>query len=481
MDTRVSDAPLHGFRIPKKTLGSLNADVAGSVIAAASDIALIIDSDGVIRDLAFSNSDLFDHTKDTWIDLPWIDTVTTESRPKVQQILDDANSKAPTRWRHVNHPTSEGADFPVRYSALQVANKGNILAFGRELRSMSVLQQTLVNAQQSMEREYARFRQAETRYRQMFELATEAVLIIHAKTLKIIEANPASAILLKKSVNKIIGHGLLKMFDTESAQSIQKMLSGVETNGQAQDIQVHSLENDNDYKVRASFIRNEQAAFFLVHLSTTQVNGATPNFNKETSSLIKIVERTPEGFVITDLKGQILMANPAFLNLSQLTNLEQAKGELLNRWLGRPGLEIDALMKNLTEHGSIRLFSTIIRGEYGSTTDVEVSAVSVPNGDMGCFGFMIRNVHGRIQVEAKSSQSISPSVEQLTKLVGQVPLRELVRETTSVIERLSIEAALELTGDNRASAAEILGLSRQSLYSKLHRYGIVDPNSTQNN
>jgi DNA-binding protein Fis len=31
---------------------------------------------------------------------------------------------------------------------------------------------------------------------------------------------------------------------------------------------------------------------------------------------------------------------------------------------------------------------------------------------------------------------------------------------------------LELTKDNRASAAEILGLSRQSLYSKLHRFNL---------
>ena len=53
-------------------------------------------------------------------------------------------------------------------------------------------------------------------------------------------------------------------------------------------------------------------------------------------------------------------------------------------------------------------------------------------------------------------------------------LKELVRETTDVIERLCIEAALELTGDNRASAAEMLGLSRQSLYSKLRRFGLGD-------
>ena len=41
-------------------------------------------------------------------------------------------------------------------------------------------------------------------------------------------------------------------------------------------------------------------------------------------------------------------------------------------------------------------------------------------------------------------------------------------------QNASIEAALELTSDNRASAAEMLGLSRQSLYVKLRRYGLGD-------
>jgi DNA-binding NtrC family response regulator len=62
----------------------------------------------------------------------------------------------------------------------------------------------------------------------------------------------------------------------------------------------------------------------------------------------------------------------------------------------------------------------------------------------------------------------------MTELVGRVPLKELVRDATDVIEKLCIEAALELTGDNRASAAEMLGLSRQSLYVKLRRYGMAD-------
>jgi DNA-binding NtrC family response regulator len=51
-------------------------------------------------------------------------------------------------------------------------------------------------------------------------------------------------------------------------------------------------------------------------------------------------------------------------------------------------------------------------------------------------------------------------------------LKDIVRESTDLIERLCIEAALTYTADNRASAAEILGVSRQSLYSKLHRHGL---------
>jgi DNA-binding NtrC family response regulator len=74
----------------------------------------------------------------------------------------------------------------------------------------------------------------------------------------------------------------------------------------------------------------------------------------------------------------------------------------------------------------------------------------------------------------KSDNGLLRSVDEFTRLVGKVPLKELVRESTDIIERLCIEAALQMNGDNRANAAEMLGLSRQSLYMKLHRYGIDD-------
>jgi DNA-binding NtrC family response regulator len=71
-------------------------------------------------------------------------------------------------------------------------------------------------------------------------------------------------------------------------------------------------------------------------------------------------------------------------------------------------------------------------------------------------------------------RDVPRSVEQMAELVGRVSMKTLVRETTDLIEKLCIEAALRITRDNRASAAEMLGLSRQGLYAKMRRYGVGD-------
>jgi transcriptional regulator PpsR len=131
-------------------------------------------------------------------------------------------------------------------------------------------------------------------------------------------------------------------------------------------------------------------------------------------------------------------------------------------------------MSSLRQHGTIRLFASVMRGEYGAVADVEISAVSVPQGAQPCFGFSIRNVAPRLNAQANVERDQPRSTNQLTELVGRVSLKELVRESVDLVERRCIEAALELSGDNRASAAEMLGLSRQSLYNKLRRYGLGD-------
>ncbi len=459
------------FRTPKRTLGDLNADSAAKLIAAAADIALIVDGKGIIRDVAFGSEELANEGFAKWVGEPWIETVTVESRPKIEELLSDATSaKAPIRWRQVNHPSKRG-DIPIRYSAVHIGPHGRLVAVGRDLRTVAALQQRLVDAQQSMEREYARLRHAEIRYRLLFQIASEPVLIVDANSLKLVDANPAAAQLLSRNNKRLTGKAFLEIFDVDSVKALQTQLASVRSTGRSDELTVKLHESKRECVVSASLFRQDTSSHILVRLTPAAGDDSAP---KTKSKLLSVIESLPDGFVVTDLDRRILTANLAFLDLAQLANEEQARGELIDRWVGRGGVDVNALVTNIREHGSVRHFSTILRGQFGSYEDVEISGVSVLGGEHPCYGFTIRNT-GRNEVpKARPKSELPRSVEQLTGLVGRVSLKELVRETTDVIEKLCIEAALKLTDDNRASAAEMLGLSRQSLYSKLRRYGISD-------
>ena len=102
------------FKWPRSTIGDLDAETAARVMAASSDVAMVIDREGIIRDVAVANSDLsLDGFADI-VERRWIDTVTPESRRKVEEMLHDAAGKKDVRWREVNHQSAR--DFSQAYA-----------------------------------------------------------------------------------------------------------------------------------------------------------------------------------------------------------------------------------------------------------------------------------------------------------------------------------------------------------------------------
>jgi DNA-binding NtrC family response regulator len=67
-----------------------------------------------------------------------------------------------------------------------------------------------------------------------------------------------------------------------------------------------------------------------------------------------------------------------------------------------------------------------------------------------------------------------PTLGDPKRQVGNMPLRDIVAGMTDAVEKDCVEAALVLTQNNRVAAAEMLGLSRQSLYVKLRKFGLLD-------
>lgn len=464
------------FKSPKESLGDLGALSAANLIAAATDVAVVVDGKGMIRDVAFNKEDLSLEldAQGRWLGSKLLDVVTPDTQAKVRQLLQDAAALKSSSWRQVNHTSSDGTDIPILYSAINIGRKDRFVMVGRDLRPLAAMQQRLISAQQSMERDYARLRHAETRYRLLFKVSSEAVMIVDSGTSAILDANPAALALFDASAPQLLKSDLPGQFASTDLQNVQTLLADVRATGRDGSTRVRLANGKRECGVAASLFRQENASLFLVRLSS-HASAPESGALKATSRLLHYFEAAPDGLVITHFDGRVVRSNAAFLEMAQLSLAEQARGEMLDRWLGRAGVDFNVALANLRQNDSIKLFATSLRGEYGATTDVEVSAVSLTDGDdKPSFGFAIRNVEKRLAAAPSSARVLPRSVAQLTELVGRVPLRDLVRETTDVIEKLSIEAALELTGNNRASAADMLGLSRQSLYVKLRRFGLAE-------
>jgi transcriptional regulator PpsR len=485
-------------------LGALDAETASRLVGAASDIALVMDGEGTILDVMVKGDDAAARRARDWLGRAWSKTVTLESQQKIEALLRDARDAqaasdaagviAQARWRQVNHPVSDDEDWPYLYSTMQLSPrsrvhpKGRIMAFGRDLRALVALQRRLVETQQSMERDYWRFREAETRYRHLLETSSEAVLIVDGATQKILEANPAARSLCGHARNKLVAAPLSSVFDAKHAERLQDLLASARALGKREAVRLRLVDGQREVAVSASVFRQDDAAFVLLRLAALQETAVGNKSGKaeksgtaaaETSqarawasTLSSYMQNSPDGLVFCDAGGKVMAANRAFLALAELSGEDQARGEQLDRWLGRTGVELGVLITNLRQRGSVSRFVTAMRGEYGTEVEVEIAASQLGKDDGAAMSFAIRDIERRSKSDSDNARAMPRSVGELAELVGRTPLKDIVSETTDLIEQLCIETALEMSHDNRASAALLLGLSRQSLYVKLRRYGL---------
>jgi transcriptional regulator PpsR len=322
-----------------------------------------------------------------------------------------------------------------------------------------------------MDREYGRLRQLDTRYRVFFHVTSEGVVVADGASRRIVEANPAASAMLGEPVESLPGRPLQELFDPRSWPAVQGLLAAVEAGAKSVDVRV-DLRGQTGREVTISPAIFRQAGTPLVLLRLASASLTTTAAGARTVRMLAMLDAMPDGFVVTDEDRLILSANSAFCDLVQHANENQVIGERLDRWLGRPGVDLDIMLANLREHRTVRNFATIVRGDYSAQQEALVTAVSALDGRVPCLGFIIRSASSA--ATAPASSVMPRSVEQLRNLVGRVSLKELVRESADLIERLCIEAALDVSGNNRASAAQLLGLSRQGLYSKLRRYGMAE-------
>ena len=250
------------FTSSARFLSDLSAEVTGKLVAAAADVALIVDAQGVIRDMAFGSESLKNLGYERRIGQPWVQTVAKDSHKKIEALLRDGESSESPRWRQVNHESGSGPSLPLSYCAVKLgatAERGtsHSLVYGRDLRAIVALQQSLVDAQQASLNEHWRLRDAQSGFRHIFHVSSEAILLVDAVSQKVQEANPAALGLFEPVVRKLVSSPFPVGFDASSHEDLQGLISELRSTGKADDLCVRMLNRQCQLKVSGSRLRKQ--------------------------------------------------------------------------------------------------------------------------------------------------------------------------------------------------------------------------------
>ncbi len=419
--------------------------------------------EGVIQQVTLSN-DVSHETGEDWRGRRWNETIADQGGNKVLRMVEDARERGVSAYRQVNQRFPSGLELPMEYTTVRLGGQGGLLAIGRNLKAVAELQSRLVAAQQAMEQDYWKLREIETRYRVLFDASNEAVLLLSAETLRIVEANPAAI----RALGFTRGRDLLREMSSEDAEPFQAMLQRVRQSGRAPGTVVHLGLGREAWIARATLMTSDPGPLFMVQLAPAGGAPAVPE-PREDISFNDFIDRLPDAFVIVDRSGAVRRVNRAFLDLVQAGAEGAVIGERLGRWLSQPGGDLSVLMANLNRHGSVRMFATTIHGDLGAETEVEISAAGTSSGRSNNVALLLRDVTRR-QAPSEAVSGLQSALAAVIEQSGKTSLRVLIKEAVGLVERHYIGAALDLAQGNRTAAAEILGLSRQGFYKKLAQY-----------
>jgi transcriptional regulator PpsR len=444
------------------------------------DVKILLDANCVVTEATVAN-DVSDETVSDWIGRPWSDTVSGIDPAALSRLVINSGSESVSPIFHLTQKFPSGLVAPFEYLAFRRENGAGFVAIGRDVRVVASLQSHLAAARQTMERDYWKMREFESRYRSLYEASSDPLLLVEAQSLCVTEGNPAAFSVLGLASGTRDGSdkpSLLDAIVAEDRDLAATTLARASQRGTAPRILLRVGQQADSYMLHARLLDEEEGSLLLVHLmpaaETSTQRGAEQD---EAFSASQVVELSPDGIVVIDEQGYIMHANKSFLDLVEEVGLAPIIGERLDRWLGSPGGDLRMLIDSLRMCESIRLFPTVVKGSLGGRTEVEVSAVLKSRSRPEFVAMYLRDVNRRA---ASSVQTDMPLqfLNVIAEQSGQAPLKEVVSTSIAWVERYYIEAALAAANGNRTEAARMLGVSRQGLYDKLARYRIDETAET---
>ena len=449
-----------------------------SIIAAASDIAMVVSAEGMILSVLINGQDESFGNLKHWEGRPVVDFLTEESIDKFQ----DAHSAyldgtPPKKTLELNHSDNAVWQYPVRYTFHRFGHENAVLLLGRDLRPIAETQQQLVQAQIALEQGYEARREFDSRYRVVMNNVEDAVVFVSVQTGRVEDANGRAAALLGLKPEALTGATFATLFSDRSGAELTESLMNATLSEDAGPITVRATRTRQSLSLHPIVFRAAGQRVLMCRMVSDAPAAVQPD--AAASHAVAMFRSTTDAIVFMDPRGTVLSVNDAFLDLVGTAHLSDVVGAPLSDFMARGQIDMSVLLENAAKSGQMRIYATRLVNDLGARIPVEVSATQLEDAQNPAVAMIMRDVsrlEGVRKADNSGGNNLPDPGRNVMDLVGSASLKEIVAETTDVVEKMCIETAVNLTRNNRVAAAEMLGLSRQSLYVKLRKYGLLSKN-----
>lgn len=444
-----------------------------SIVAAASDIALVISRDCLVQSVLINSNDTSYGNLDHWEGRRIQQFLTPESVPKfegaVARFVEGEESMRPVE---LNHSDNAVWEFPIRYTFHMIGTDGQIMLLGRDLRLIAETQQHLVQAQMALERGYEARREFDSRYRLLLATTRDAIVFVSVGTGRIKDINDPAASLLGASRDDLTGATFAQEFKDKRSGEFVESLVNLAISESVSDLEVQTRRSRKRVTLTPTVFRAGGERVLICRLDPDE--HARVVDDQLIQNLSALYYSGADAVVFSDAKGIIAAANDSFLNMADAAHMSDVKGRSLGDFLARGQIDLNVLIENAQRTGNMRMYATQLVNDYGGKVAIEISTTWLNDRSSPAIAFVLRDVSRVDAVRKPAASADENSQHSVMELVGSASLKEIVAETTDVVEKMCIETAVTLTRNNRVAAAEMLGLSRQSLYVKLRKYGLIN-------
>ncbi|WP_299286771.1 transcriptional regulator PpsR [uncultured Tateyamaria sp.] len=456
----------------------IEPEFLSSIVAAASDIALVVSAEGTVLSVLLNTQDDSFGNLSHWEGRPIVDFLTDESIEKFKNAHDAYTSGGTLRKSiELNHADNAVWQYPVRYTFHPFGQENAVLLLGRDLRPIAETQQQLVQAQIALEQGYEARREFDSRYRVVMSNVDDAVVFVSVQTGRVDDANEKAAALLGLKREALTGATFASLFSDRSGAELTESLMNATLSDDAGPVTVRATRTRQTLSLQPIVFRAAGQRMLMCRLS-----GSAPAADTSDTPInhaAALFRATTDSVVFMDPRGVILSVNEAFLDLIGAAHLSDVVGASLADFMARGQIDMSVLLDNAAKAGQMRIYASRMVNDLGARVPVEVSAAQLEDPANPAVALIIRDVSrmgGVRDADTSGTGHLPDPSSNVMDLVGTASLKEIVSETTDVVEKMCIETAVNLTRNNRVAAAEMLGLSRQSLYVKLRKFGLLSKN-----